>query len=81
MTETVTEVRPSTATEEPPTQWESRPDFFYVKELALDLRRSEGSIRWLIHTGQIKTGKIGGRTVIARAERDRILRDAFAEAG
>lgn len=55
-----------------------RPRFYYVKEVATELRRTEASVRWLIHTGEIKTGKIGGRTVIAAEEVDRILADAFA---
>lgn len=55
-----------------------RPRFYYVKEVATELRRTEASVRWLIHTGQIKTGKIGGRTVVAADEVDRILAEAFA---
>ena len=56
------------------------PRFYFVSEVAAELRRSEASIRWLIHTGQIKTGKIGGRVVISAAELDRIINEAFAEA-
>lgn len=55
-----------------------RPRFYYVKEVATELRRTEASVRWLIHTGQIKTGKIGGRTIVAADEVDRILAEAFA---
>ena len=55
-----------------------RPRFYYVKEVATELRRTEASVRWLIHTGQIKTGKIGGRTIVAAEEVDRILAEAFA---
>ena len=55
-----------------------RPRFYYVKEVAIELRRTEASVRWLIHTGQIKTGKIGGRTIVAADEVDRILTEAFA---
>lgn len=57
---------------------EPRPRFYYVKEVATELRRTEASVRWLIHTGQIKTGKIGGRTIVAADEVDRILAEAFA---
>lgn len=57
---------------------EKRPRFFYVNEAADEFRCSEASVRWRIHTGQIKTGKIGGRTVIAAEEVDRILDEAFA---
>lgn len=57
----------------------SRPRFLFVSEVATELRRSEASIRWLIHTGAIKTGKIGGRTVIAASEIDRIIAEAFGD--
>lgn len=57
-----------------------RPRFYFVDEVAAELRRSVASVRWLIHTGQIKTGKIGGRTVVSTAEVDRIIEDAFTEA-
>lgn len=59
---------------------EPRPRFYFVSEVATELRRSEAAIRWMIHTGQIKTGKIGGRVVVAAAELDRIIETAFAEA-
>jgi hypothetical protein len=54
-----------------------RPRFFFVDEVATELRRSVASIRWMIHQGQIKTGKIGGRTVVAADEIDRIIAAAF----
>ena len=57
---------------------ESRPRFYYVDEVAVELRRSQASIRWMIHTGQIKTGKIGGRVIIAAAEVDRLIDEAFS---
>lgn len=55
-----------------------RPRFYFVDEVATQLRRSVPSVRWMLHTGQIKSGKIGGRTVIAAEEVDRILDEAFA---
>lgn len=55
--------------------------FYFVNEAAEELRRSVASIRWMIHTEQIKTGKIGGRVVIAAEEIDRIISAAFADAG
>jgi len=58
----------------------ARPRFYFVSEAATELRRSEASIRWLIATDRIKTGKIGGRVVIAASEIDRIIDEAFAEA-
>lgn len=56
----------------------SRPRFYFVPEVATELRRSQASVRWLIHTGQIKAGKIGGRTVVSATEVDRIIDEAFA---
>lgn len=55
--------------------------FYFVSEVASELRRSEASIRWMIHTSQIKTGKMGGRVVIAADEIDRLISEAFAEVG
>jgi hypothetical protein len=57
-----------------------RPRFYFVNEAGAELRRSVASIRWLIHTGQIKTGKIGGRVVISADEIDRLIEGAFEEA-
>lgn len=53
------------------------PRFYFVSEVATELRRSEAAVRWMIHTGQIKTGKIGGRVVVSAAEIDRIIEEAF----
>lgn len=58
----------------------ARPRFYFVEEVATELRRSVASVRWLIHTGAIKTGKIGGRVVISPAELDRLIDGAFTEA-
>ncbi|WP_363459126.1 helix-turn-helix domain-containing protein [Microbacterium sp. LMI1x-1-1.1] len=55
-----------------------RPRFYFVDEVATELRRTAASVRWLIHTKQIKAGKIGGRTVVAAEELDRIINEAFA---
>lgn len=55
--------------------------FYFVNEVAEELRRSEASIRWMIHTGQLKTGKIGGRVVVAAEEIERLISEAFAQAG
>lgn len=63
------------------TQQENRPRFYFVDEAATELRRTAASVRWMIHTSQIKTGKIGGRVVISAAELDRIIDGAFTEAG
>ena len=56
------------------------PRFFFVKEVATELRRSEAAVRWLIHTGRIKTGKLGGRTVVSSAELNRFIEEAFSAA-
>lgn len=56
------------------------PRFYFVKEVATELRRSEAAVRWLIHTGQIKTGKVGGRTVVKPEEVERFIEAGFAEA-
>lgn len=55
--------------------------FYFVSEVATELRRSEASIRWMIHTGQLKTGKIGGRVVVSADEIERLISEAFAQAG
>ncbi|MFJ2534779.1 helix-turn-helix domain-containing protein [Microbacterium maritypicum] len=55
--------------------------FYFVNEVAEILRRSEASCRWMIHTGQIKTGKIGGRVVVSADEIERIISEAFAQVG
>lgn len=59
---------------------DTRPRFFFVKEAAEELRRSESSVRWLLHTQQLKAGKVGGRTVIKPEEIDRFIEAGFAEA-
>ncbi len=56
------------------------PRFYFVSEVATELRRSEAAVRWLIHTGRIKTGKLGGRTVVAVAELERFIEEAFSAA-
>lgn len=56
------------------------PKFYFVNEVSEMLRRSEASVRWLIHTKQLKTGKLGGRVVISAGELDRFINDAFTNA-
>lgn len=41
-----------------------RPRFYYVHEIATELRRSEAAVRWLMHTGALKSTKVGGRRVV-----------------
>ncbi|WP_341999375.1 helix-turn-helix domain-containing protein [Microbacterium sp. LWH7-1.2] len=56
---------------------EPAPRFYFVKEVAAELRRTEASVRWLLHTGQLKAGKVGGRTVIKPDELDRFIESGF----
>lgn len=56
------------------------PRFYFVREAAAELRRSEAATRWLIHTGQLKTGKIGGRVVVKPEDLDAFIEAGFAQA-
>lgn len=59
----------------PPTV-STTPRYLFVPEVATELRRTEASVRWLIATKQIKSGKIAGRVVVKPEDLD-----AFIEAG
>lgn len=39
------------------------PRFYFCNELATELRRTEGAIRWLWSTGALKSRVVGGRRV------------------
>lgn len=52
-----------------------------VEEVAEITRRTPASVRWLIHTDQIKSGKIAGRRLIRRADLEAFINAGFAEAG
>lgn len=56
-----------------------RPRFYFVNEVAAELRRSEKAVRWMIHTGRIKTGKLSGRVIVSADEVDRVINEAFEE--
>lgn len=56
------------------------PRFYFVVEVAEILRRSEHSVRYLIATGRIKTGKLGGRVIVRPEDLDAFIEDAFTEA-
>lgn len=43
-----------------------QPALLLIPEVATELRRSEASVRWLIATKQLKSGKIAGRVVVKR---------------
>lgn len=55
--------------------------FYFVDEVAAELRRSEAGVRWLLHTGQLKSSKLAGRRVVTQAQLDEFFAEAFAEAG
>lgn len=57
------------------------PKFYFISEVANELRRSEASVRWLLHTGQLESTKLAGRRVVTQAQLDRFFEEAFAEAG
>lgn len=57
----------------------SRPRFYFVDEVAQELRRSEASVRWLIATKKIKTGKIAGRVVVRPEDLDAFIEAGFAD--
>lgn len=56
-------------------------DLLTVDEVAEATRRTPASVRWLIHTNQIKSGKIAGRRLVRRADLDAFIDAGFAEAG
>lgn len=57
----------------------ARPRFYFVPEVAIELRRSEASVRWLIATKRLKTGKIGGRVVVRPEDLDAFIEAGFEE--
>ncbi|AKV86383.1 hypothetical protein AKG07_08800 [Microbacterium sp. CGR1] len=52
-----------------------------VDEVAERTRRTPASVRWLIHTNQIKSGKIAGRRLVRRADLEAFINAGFEEAG
>ncbi|GAA4191934.1 hypothetical protein GCM10022219_11500 [Microbacterium oryzae] len=54
-----------------------RQRFYFVPEAAAAIRRSEKATRWLIHTGALKSSKIGGRRVVTEQQ----IEEFFSEAG
>ncbi|WP_040164306.1 helix-turn-helix domain-containing protein [Microbacterium gorillae] len=55
------------------------PRFFFVPEIARELRRSEAAVRWLIQTKTLKSSKLAGRRVVTQKQLDDFFADAFAE--
>lgn len=63
-------------------QPQARPKFYYVSEVAEEIRRSIASTNWLIQTGQLKSSKLAGRRVVTQAQLDEFFANAFGgEAG
>ncbi len=56
-----------------------RPRFYFVDEVAKELRRSEAAVRWLIATKRLKTGKVGGRVVVRPEDLDAFIEAGFSE--
>lgn len=56
-------------------------DLLTVEEVALATRRTPASVRWLIHTNQIKSGKIGGRRLVRREDLEAFINAGFAAVG
>ncbi|MEV7692497.1 helix-turn-helix domain-containing protein [Microbacterium sp. NPDC089189] len=57
----------------------ARPRLLFVEEVARELRRSEASVRWLIATKRLKTGKVGGRVVVKPEDLDAFIESGFVE--
>ena len=55
---------------------EGRPRFYYLDEVAAELRRSEASVRWLIFDGQLKSSKLGGRRIVTQEQLDEFFASA-----
>lgn len=55
-------------------------DLMTVEEVAEAMRRSVASVRWLIHQKEIKSGKIGGRRMVRRADLEAYVAKAFEDA-
>ena len=54
-------------------------DLMTVEEVAEALRRSIASVRWLLHQKTIKSGLIGGRRMVRRADLEAYIASAFDE--
>lgn len=58
-----------------------RQRFYFVDEVAPQIRRSVSATRWLINTGRIGSSKIGGRRVVTQKQLDDFFAEAFGEDG
>lgn len=57
----------------------SHPRFYFVDEAATELRRTANSVRWLIKTKQLKSGKIAGRVVVKYEDLEAFIASGFQE--
>lgn len=55
------------------------PTFYFVPEVAKELRRSEAAVRWLIQTGALKSSRLAGRRVVTQAQLDDFFAEAFGD--
>lgn len=55
-------------------------ELFTVDEVAERLRRTPTSVRHLLASGQLKSGKVGGRRMIRSTDLDAFVLAAFNEA-
>lgn len=39
------------------------PEFYFCAEVATKIRRTEAAVRWLWHTGALKSRVVGGRRI------------------
>lgn len=52
-----------------------------IEEVADVTRRTVPSVRWLIYSNQLKSGKIGGRRLVRRDDLEEFINAGFEEAG
>lgn len=57
------------------------PELLTVDEVAELTRRTPASVRWLIHTNQIKSGRVAGRRLVRRGDLEAFINAGFEEAG
>ena len=60
---------------------QARIEFYFIDEVAAQLRRSVAATRWLINTGRIGSSKLGGRRIVTQKQLDDFFAEAFGEDG
>lgn len=58
----------------------SPPSLLTVDEVAARLRRTPTSVRHLIASEQLKSGRVGGRRMVRESDLNEFIEAAFAEA-